>query len=201
MTPLPNTLFLCSQAFFSRIKNYSSDDKNLLTEALYASAEYHGSQRRKSGQLFIIHPLQVFLILSWIKADLGTLIAGLLHDVLEDTNTTPEEIKNRFGDEVYKLVEAVTHNAIFSNKEFLEKVYSKSTENYRVACIKIADRCANIMQGSQLVFPVEKHTYNLLETQEFYVKQLSTIPSVPPQLIKLLIDYLKDSERDLTNRH
>jgi guanosine-3',5'-bis(diphosphate) 3'-pyrophosphohydrolase len=201
MTPLPETLYGCTAAFINRLREYPREDQDTLTEALYAATAYHAEQYRKSGLPFIIHPIQACLVLFAIKADVPSLVATLLHDTLEITSATPEGIKKRFGDDVYKLVESVTHNKIFSNKEFLEKVYAKSNDDYRVACIKIADRCANLMYGSQLVFPPDQHASNLRETEEFYVCQLAALPTVPASLRKFLATCLEGSRHDLLTRH
>ena len=93
----------------SKLKSYMSKKEiDEVKEGYLFAQEKHKNQLRKTGEEYIIHPLNVSLILTTIKADKETIIAGLLHDVLEDTDTTKEEIKEKFGEVVLKLVDGVT---------------------------------------------------------------------------------------------
>lgn len=183
---IPETLYECSVAFISKIRELPVSEHEMLTQCLYAAAAYHDNQYRKSGPPYIIHPIQVALILLLSKQDGATVAAGLLHDVVEDTSITGEEIRQRFGKEVAFLVESVTNQAMFSNKEFLEKVYTKSKEDNRVASLKIADRCANLLDDHIVSLNPEKQLSQLEETQHFYIETLAEIPDISPVLKKFL---------------
>lgn len=115
------------------------------------SAKAHRGQSRTSGEAYLSHPVEVAFNLTRLRMDEKTVAAGLLHDTLEDTLTTPEEIRSQFGDEVYHLVEGVTKigQMPFASKE------EKQAENYRkmvlamaqdirVVLIKLADRAHNL---------------------------------------------------------
>ncbi len=114
----------------------------------------HEGQKRYSGEDYIIHPLTVSYILSELHSDQSSIIAGLLHDVLEDTNTTFEQLVNEFGIEVAKLVDGVTklqkykyhtnHSRQDNQADNYRKLLLFITEDIRVILIKLADRLHNI---------------------------------------------------------
>ena len=111
----------------------------------------HKGQKRLTNEEYITHPLNVAIILTSIKADKETIIAGLLHDTLEDTETTKEEIKEEFGEEVLKLVDGVTKiNSlnISTENDYLTSYYKKiivgMSCDVRVIIIKLADRLHNM---------------------------------------------------------
>ncbi|MBU6389554.1 HD domain-containing protein [Patescibacteria group bacterium] len=178
-------LYSTTLYFLQEIKNRSELEQTPIMEGLFGAAQYYGELRRKSGNLYILHPLQVAALLAQSGADQDTIVAGLLHDVLEDTETGAGELKHRFGEAVYQLVEAVTHQKMFSTKEHLEKVYSKSRKDPRVAWIKIADRCSNLTDY-HLVFSLEKQREFLQETETFYLAELAEVPDLPRELVRLL---------------
>src|SRR5574342_259731 len=92
-----------------RIQNYHPDaDVDLLRRAYIYSAKAHQGQTRMSGEAYLNHPIEVAAILSNLKLDAATVSAGLLHDTIEDTPVTLEEIKSLFGDEVAMLVDGMT---------------------------------------------------------------------------------------------
>ena len=93
----------------SRVKKYHpSDDISIIARAYRVANEAHQGQVRKSGEPYIVHPLYVAIILADLELDKETIVAGLLHDVVEDTILTKEEIASLFGDEVALLVDGVT---------------------------------------------------------------------------------------------
>ena len=111
----------------------------------------HKGQYRKTGEEYIIHPLYVAFILTSINADKDTIIAALLHDVIEDTDTTKEEVSDMFGPSVANLVDGVTKiNSInvSTENEYLTGYYKKiivgMSEDVRVIIIKLADRLHNM---------------------------------------------------------
>jgi len=123
-----------------------------LVEKAYAFAyQAHTGQRRESGESYITHPLGVAMILAELGLDLTTIIAGLLHDVVEDTAVTLEEIKEIFGEEIATLVDGVTKlsRLDFASKEeqqaeTLRKMFIAMAEDIRVVLIKLADRTHNL---------------------------------------------------------
>jgi GTP diphosphokinase / guanosine-3',5'-bis(diphosphate) 3'-diphosphatase len=88
--------------------NKSPNNLEQVLKAFEFAYVKHIKQRRRSGELYIVHPVAVAITLIKLNADTATICAGLLHDVLEDTETTDEEIKNIFGTDIYQLVDGVT---------------------------------------------------------------------------------------------
>jgi guanosine-3',5'-bis(diphosphate) 3'-pyrophosphohydrolase len=92
-----------------QVESYNpSADLGLLEKAYVFSAKVHQGQVRRSGEPYLIHPLEVAGILTKMKLDVATVATGLLHDTIEDTLTTLEELKEHFGDEIAHLVDGVT---------------------------------------------------------------------------------------------
>ena len=131
-------------------RNNKNIDKNKIFKAYTFAAEKHKNQKRKSGESYIIHPLHVAYILASWGLDTQTICAALLHDVVEDTNATYEDIEKNFDEEVASLVEGVTK---LSN--LFKTVEEKKTKNYkkmfiamekdiRVIILKLADRLHNV---------------------------------------------------------
>lgn len=136
-----------------KLKTYITDKKEV--ESIISAYEFankkHAGQFRKSGEPYIIHPINVAIILTTIYADSATIKAGLLHDVLEDTDCTYEEMEELFGSEVTKLVEGVTKLSkihFSTENEYLIDYYKKIivgiSEDVRVIIIKLADRLHNM---------------------------------------------------------
>jgi guanosine-3',5'-bis(diphosphate) 3'-pyrophosphohydrolase len=134
------------------VRHYPDDEDWALVEKAYAFAyQAHTGQRRESGESYITHPLGVAMILAELGLDLTTIIAGLLHDVVEDTAVTLEEIKEIFGEEIAALVDGVTKlsRLDFASKEeqqaeTLRKMFIAMAEDIRVVLIKLADRTHNL---------------------------------------------------------
>ena len=196
----PASLFDATRAFVQAVGRLESLEQDIVLEAFYAATAYHGQQRRKSGEPYIIHPIQVALILSGTQQDVPTLVAGLLHDTLEDTAATPVQLRRLFGDEASALVEAITRFPMHSRKEFQEKIYDKAVKDHRIACLKLADTIGNLMPGSQSVFPLEKHLAHLEEAEEHTAKRLAALPGVPASLQKLLRSTLDSSWEEYHGR-
>ena len=97
------------QMLIARVKKYHpSDDISMIEKAYKVASKAHEGQLRKSGERYIIHPLYVAIILADLELDKETIVAGLLHDVVEDTILTAEEIRREFGPDVELLVDGVT---------------------------------------------------------------------------------------------
>ncbi|MBT3985026.1 bifunctional (p)ppGpp synthetase/guanosine-3',5'-bis(diphosphate) 3'-pyrophosphohydrolase [archaeon] len=135
-----------------KIKLYEpSLDLTLLEKAYNLAKDYHGTQKRASGEKYIQHPLHVAYILAEHKLDITSLTAALLHDVVEDTDATLKQIGEEFGNDVANLVEGVTkirkikeisHDEYHS--ETIRKVMLASAKDIRVILIKLADRLHNM---------------------------------------------------------
>ncbi len=136
-----------------RIQRYYPDleDWALVEKAYTFSVEAHSGQLRESGESYITHPLGVSLILTELELDLVTIVAGLLHDVVEDTPVTLDQIQEEFGEEVAALVDGVTKlsRLDFTSKEeqqaeTLRKMFIAMAQDIRVVLIKLADRTHNL---------------------------------------------------------
>ena len=144
-----------------------------IKKAYELAAEMHEGQLRKSGEPYLIHPVEVAKILAGLGMDEQTIIAGLLHDVVEDTEYTEEQLKQDFGEEVTLLVDGVTKlgNLIFETKEDaqaenLRKMFLAMSKDIRVLIIKLADRLHN-MRTINYMSP-EKIAEKSKETLEIY---------------------------------
>jgi GTP pyrophosphokinase len=145
----------------------------MIQRGYVVSAKYHKGQVRMNGEPYLTHPLEVANILAELKLDAVTVTAGLLHDVLEDTLMSPEELRKQFGDEVYQLVDGVTKIA----QVYLTSKQQKQAENFRkmllamvsdirVLFVKLADRLHNMRTLQHL--PPERRERISLETLEIY---------------------------------
>lgn len=153
--------------------SYKDKDITLLKKAYVFAAQAHQGQVRRSGEPYLSHPLEVTSMLADMKLDKTTLAAGLLHDVLEDTNVTPLELKQEFGQEVTHLVEGVTKISRLQESspetrqaESIRKIILAMTDDLRVIFIKLADRIHNLKTLKFL--PEEKQKQVAQETLEIY---------------------------------
>lgn len=135
-----------------KIKSYNENaDFDLINKAYKLAYEKHKGQKRNSGEDYIIHPLHVSLILADMNMDTSTIIAGLLHDVIEDTDVTYDEVKEQFGEEIADLVDGVTKlkKLSYKNKEEkqaenIRKMVLAMAKDIRVIIVKLADRLHNM---------------------------------------------------------
>ena len=133
-------------------KYHPSDDLSLIENAYRVAKEAHGNQIRKSGEPYIIHPLNVAIILSELELDKESIVAGLLHDVVEDTRMTYEDVEKQFGAEIADLVEGVTKVTQIDwgmdkediQAENLRKMFMAMAKDIRVILVKLADRLHNM---------------------------------------------------------
>ena len=156
------------------ISYLKNDEKELIIKALNFSDKAHANQLRKSGEPFILHPIEVAKILTTIKLDSDSIIAGLLHDTVEDTKFTINDIQNKFGYQIAELVEGLTKISNYSlkaNKQKLGENYRKlllaATMDLRVILIKLADRLHN-MRTLKFIDNENKKINTALETLEVY---------------------------------
>lgn len=162
------------EEFFDRVNKYLTEDQVAFVRKAYElAAEAHAVQRRKSGEPYIIHPIGVASILAQLQMDDKTLAAAFLHDVVEDTDYTLDDIKERFGVVVANLVDGVTK---LGKIEYISKE-DRQIENYRkmflamardirVVLIKLADRLHNMRTMKYM--PVHKQQSISRETLEIY---------------------------------
>lgn len=152
--------------------NNPKADTDLLELAYEYAQKAHGKQKRKTGEPYIQHSLHTAFILAGIKADLNTVIAGLLHDIPEDTEYTLEDTAKNFGKEVAGLVGGITklskikYRGIERYRESLRKMFLAMAHDLRVILIKFADRLHNLRTLEAL--PAEKRQRIAKETLEIY---------------------------------
>lgn len=180
---------------------HPSDDISLVERAYRLANEAHGGIKRKSGEPYIIHPLHVGIILAELELDKESIAAGLLHDVIEDTNYTYEDIARMFSVEIADLVNGVTKltnlpSYTASNKEEvqaenLRKMFLAMAKDIRVILIKLADRLHN-MRTLQFMKP-SKQLEKSRETLDIYspLAQRLGISKVKIELDDIALSYLE----------
>ena len=157
-----------------RVVKYDPDaDEDLLNRAYVYAMRAHGNQKRASGEAYFNHPLEVAAILTEMKLDTATIAAALLHDTIEDTGATPEEIAEKFGKEIAALVDGLTKIAKLdlvtkeaTQAENLRKLLLAMSKDVRVLLVKLADRLHN-MRTLAHVKP-EKRVRIAQETMDIY---------------------------------
>lgn len=195
------------QVLIRHVKKYHpSDDISVIEKAYKVASEAHKDQKRKSGEPYIIHPLYVAIILADLEMDKETIVAGLLHDVLEDTVMTEEQMTEVFGVEVVQLVDGVTklENIPLSSgsgtesdarlelqAENLRKMFLAMAKDIRVIIIKLADRLHN-MRTLKYQKP-ESQQQIAKETLEVYspIAQRLGISKIKIELDDLSLKYLE----------
>ena len=183
----------------SVLKYHPSTDIAMIDKAYRIANEAHKEQRRKSGEPYIIHPLYVAIILAELELDKETIVAGLLHDVVEDTVMTDEEIAMEFSEEVALLVDGVTKLGQLSydldkvevQAENLRKMFLAMAKDIRVILIKLADRLHN-MRTLKFMKP-EKQKEKARETMDIYapIAQRLGISKIKIELDDLSLKYLE----------
>lgn len=163
------------QDFFKSVPHkFNDQDKALIQKAVNFATKAHEGQKRKSGEPFVNHPKAAATILGQIFPDTATICATILHDITEDTNTTDENLKQEFGDEIASLVDGVTklgHVRLRNSKdeyyiENLRKMFMATSKDVRVMLIKLADRLHNMRTINFL--PKDKQVKIASETLEMY---------------------------------
>ena len=180
-------------------KYHPSTDISMVEKAYRIASRAHEGQVRKSGEPYIIHPLCVAIILADLELDKETIVAGILHDVVEDTVMTQEELAHEFGDEVALLVDGVTKlgqlnysaDKVEVQAENLRKMFLAMAKDIRVILIKLADRLHNMRTLQYMKESKQKEKAR--ETMDIYapIAQRLGISKVKTELDDLSLKYLK----------
>ncbi len=180
-------------------KYHPSDDTTLIDKAYRVAYEAHKEQFRKSGEPYIIHPLCTAIILADLELDKETIVAGLLHDVIEDTIMTYEDIEREFSSDVAHLVDGVTKlsklkyqgDKVEFQADNLRKMFLAMAKDIRVIMIKLADRLHNMRTLKYQ--PEQKQQEIARETLDIYspIAQRLGISKVKIELDDLSLKYLK----------
>ena len=180
-------------------KYHPSDDISMIEKAYRVAYKAHEGQVRKSGEPYIIHPLCVAIILADLELDKESIVAGLLHDVVEDTIMTSEELRQEFGDEVELIVDGVTKlgqlsysaDKIEVQAENLRKMFLAMAKDIRVILVKLADRLHN-MRTAKYWSP-EKQKEKARETMDIYapIAHRLGISKIKVELDDLSLKYLE----------
>ena len=181
------------------LRYHPSTDLRMVEKAYTIARDAHKDQKRKSGEPYIIHPVSVAIILAELELDKETIVAGLLHDVVEDTILSCEDIVKEFSEEVALLVDGVTKltqlsydaDKIEVQAENLRKMFLAMAKDIRVILIKLADRLHN-MRTLQYMKP-EKQREKARETMEIYapIAHRLGISKIKIELDDLSLKYLK----------
>jgi GTP pyrophosphokinase len=201
--------------------NRPNDDLDIIKRAYELSLENHSGQQRASGEPYLVHPLEVAILLAEMKLDTTAIAAGLLHDSVEDTVVTTEQIKEKFGEQVAHIVEGVTKisKIDFASREEAQaenvrKMMLAMVDDIRVVLIKLADRLHNMRTLQHL--PPDRQVKIAKETLEIYAPLAHRLgmgkvrgeledlafPYVDPVGYKMVVEQVealkKDGERALS---
>lgn len=192
-----NELSLHIKDFLDKVKSqYPSEDCLAIEYACEFGANAHEGQKRMSGEDYFNHPVSVAETLADMGLDVDTVIAGLLHDVMEDTAVTPEELKTKFGSAIFDLVEAVTkltritfNSTEMEQAENIRKLFFAMSKDIRVLLVKLTDRLHNMRTLDPL--PHDKRIKKSRETLDIYA----------PLAGRLGISWIKCELEDLSMKY
>lgn len=194
---MPSQTVMDIDQLLDRVKSYNADaDLGVVRKAYEFSAKAHQGQRRRSGEPYLQHPIAVAGVLASLKTDVTAIVAALLHDTLEDTLATPEELEKEFGKDVVHLVDGVTKIGKITFKsheekqaENFRKMLLSMADDIRVVLIKLADRLHNMRTLEHL--GSAKRQAIAEETLEIYA----------PLANRLGIGWIKNELEDLCLKH
>ncbi len=196
--------FVDPEVLYEKLKErilqyHPSSDMELVEKAYLVAKEAHKNQKRKSGEPYIIHPLCVGIILADLELDIESIVAGILHDVVEDTSVTEEELCEQFGSEVTLLVDGVTKltklnyaaDKVELQAENLRKMFLAMAKDIRVILIKLADRLHNMR--TMKFQPPNKQYEKSKETMDIYspIAQRLGISKLKIELDDLALKYIE----------
>ena len=193
---------LLYKGLVKKVKSYNPGvNEQLLSKAYQISKRYHKDQYRKSGEPFVVHPLEVAKILADIELDQTSIISAILHDVIEDTDYSLEMAKKEFGQKTANIINGVTklEKLVFDSKEEqqvsnIRKMIIAMSEDVRIILVKLADRLHNM----RTLYPLseEKRLKNSMETLEVYapIAHRLGIYQVKSELENLSFKYLYPKE-------
>ena len=171
-------------------------DIDLVNRAFVFATHAHSRQRRSSGEMYITHPLAVAQNLVNLKLDVPSIITGLLHDTVEDTHVTLDDINQRFGKEIAELVDGVTkvgkihfRNSEHQKAENFRKMIMATAQDLRVLIIKLADRLHNM------------HTLNFVPDHKRLRIAVETMEIYAPLAHRLGIHWVAQQMEDLSFRY
>ena len=193
-----------------QIKTYNSDLQPGFIESAYQYAKkMHEGQFRSSGEPYYTHPIEVANILADLKMDVGTIVTAILHDTLEDTDATYEDLKTAFGKEIADLVNGVSKLTQIESKnredkqaENFRKLLLAMSEDIRVLIVKLADRLHNMRTIEGISLEKKRHRISL-ETLEIYVPLAERIGlhKIKEELEDLAFNQLSPEAREsISNR-
>ena len=190
MVPVEEQLYL---ELIEKIKTYHpSNDFSMIEKAYKLAVEAHKDQKRKSGEPYIIHPLKVAYILAELELDMESIVAGILHDIIEDTEYSYEDISNMFSEEIAALVDGVTKlgKLSYTTKEEVQaenyrKMFLAMAKDIRVILIKLADRLHNM------------RTLNYMKPEKQREKAQETLDIYAPLAHRLGISKIRSEMEDL----
>ncbi len=194
---MPGQTVMNIEQLLDRVKSYNAEaDLDVVRKAYEFSAKAHEGQVRRSGEPYLQHPIAVAGVLSSLRTDVTAIVAGLLHDTLEDTVATPEELEKEFGKDVVHLVDGVTKigkitfkSAEEKQAENFRKMLLSMADDIRVVLIKLADRLHNMRTLEHL--SKSKREAIAQETLEIYA----------PLANRLGIGWIKNELEDLCLKH
>ncbi len=198
------------EQLIGKIKKYHpAEDFALVEKAFNLAKDAHGNQVRKSGEPYLIHPVAVANILAELEMDKESIIAGILHDVVEDTDYTVEDIAREFNDEIALLVDGVTKlsqiNYVADKEEIQAENYRKMflamAKDIRVILIKLADRLHNLR--TLIYMPEHKQIEKAKETLDIYAPLAHRlgISKIKVEMEDLALRYLdKDAYYDIVEK-
>jgi len=182
--------------FKTLITSYTPEDQEAIERAALKSEALHDGQLRESGEPYLVHPLQVAEILIGLRLDAAAVVSALLHDVLEDTRMTRQELRKEFGKEVEQLVNGVTkiatvkaQNKSVQTTETIRKMLFAMVKDIRVILIKLADKLHNM------------RTLEYKKEQRRRAIAQETLDIYAPLASRLGIAWLKDELQDLALKH